>query len=185
VVAASRPIPATPHTPAASASALVPQAPAKPLGRAGWSGFSDQPGQFASKYYREGCRMVEGDGSEFYFSHRAPCVKGMNQAIILGAEEKNAITTKSCCTNCESTRHKVTDCGDFQRHYQRPQSQQSVCQPPSPRLPAHPPSDQMDEDELEEERFDGYEMPGGARKWKHQRGWRWTTSQRLKVGCRR
>jgi len=77
-VAASMPIPATPHNPAASASGQVPPAPAKPSGRAGWSGFSDQPGQFASKYCNEGCRMVGGAGSEFYFSHRAPCVKGMN-----------------------------------------------------------------------------------------------------------
>jgi len=106
--------------------------------------------------------MVGGDGSEFYFSHRAPCVKGMNQAIIMAWKEKPAAATKSCCTYCESTRYKVADCGDFQRDYQRPQPQQSVRQPLPPRSPARPPSDQMDEDEPEEERFDSYDMPGGA-----------------------
>jgi len=124
-VAASTPIPATHHNPAASASAQVPPAPAKPSGRAGWSGFSDQPGQFASKYCNEGCYMVGGDGSEFYFSHRAPCSKGMNQALIMAPKEKPALTTKSRCTYCESTRHKVANCGDFQRDYLRPQPQQS------------------------------------------------------------
>jgi len=119
-VAASTLIPATPHNPAASASAQVPPAPAKPSGRAGWSGFSEQPGQFASKYCNEGCRMVGGDGSEFYFSHRAPCVKGMNQAIMMAPKEKPGAATKSRCTYCESTRHKVADCGDFQRDYRDP-----------------------------------------------------------------
>jgi len=106
--------------------------------------------------------MVGGDGSEFYFSHRAPCVKGMNQAIMMAPKEKPAVTTKSHSTYCESTRHKVADCGDFQRDYLRPQPQQSVPQPLPPRSPAHLPSDQMDEDEPEEEQFDGYDMPGGA-----------------------
>jgi len=85
----------------------------------------------------------------------------MNQAIIMAPKEKPALTTKSRCTYCESTRHKVPDCGDFQRDYLRPQPQQSVRQPLPPRSPAHPPSDQMDEDE-DEERFDGYNMPWGA-----------------------
>jgi len=106
--------------------------------------------------------MVGGDSSEFYFSHRAPCVKGMNQAIMMAPKEKPAVATKSLCTYCESTQHKVADYGDFQRDYLRPQPQQSVRQPPPPRSPAHPPSDQMDEDEPKEERFDGYNMPGGA-----------------------
>ena len=70
--------------------------------------------------------MVGGDGSEFYFSHRAPCVKGMNQAIIMAPKEKPAVATKSSCTYCELTRHKVADCGDFQRDYLRGQPQQTV-----------------------------------------------------------
>jgi len=94
-VAASTPIPATPQNPAVAASAQVPTAPAKPCGRAGWLGFSDQPGQFTSKYCNAGCRMVGGDGSEFYFSHRPPCVKRMDQAIIMAQKEKRAGTTKS------------------------------------------------------------------------------------------
>ena len=106
--------------------------------------------------------MVGGDGSELYFSHRAPCVKGMNQAIMLAPKEKPAVATKNRCTYCESTRHKVADCEDFQRDYLRHQPQQSVRQPLPPRLPARPLSHQMDEDEPEEERFDGYDMPGGA-----------------------
>jgi len=106
--------------------------------------------------------MVGGDGSEFYFLHRAPCVKGMNQAIIMAPKEKTAVTPKSRCTYCESTRHKVAECGDFQRDYLRPQPQQSVRQPHPPLSPAHPPSDQIYEDEPEEERFDGYDMPDGA-----------------------
>ena len=106
-VAASRPISATPHNPAASASAQVPPALAKPSGRAGWSGFLDQPGQCASKYCNEGCRMVGGDSSEFYFSHRPPCVKRMDQVIIMAPKEKTAVTTKSHCTYFELTRHKV------------------------------------------------------------------------------
>jgi len=65
--------------------------------------------------------MVGGDGSEFYLSHRAPCVKGMNQAIMMAPKEKPAAATKSRCTYCESIRHKVADCGDFQRDYLRPQ----------------------------------------------------------------
>jgi len=77
--------------------------------------------------------MVGGDGSEFYFSHRAPCVKGINQAIMMAQKEKTAVATKSRCTYCESTRHKVADCGDFQRYYVRPQPQQSVRQPLPPR----------------------------------------------------
>jgi len=89
--------------------------------------------------------MVGGDGSEFDFSHRPPCVKGMDQAIIMG-KEKAAITPKSRCTYCEMTRHKVADCGDSQRDYLRLQPQQSLRQPLPPRSPAHPPSDQMDED---------------------------------------
>jgi len=48
-VAASTPIPATLHHPATSASAHVPPAPAKPSGRAGWSGFSEQPGTIRFK----------------------------------------------------------------------------------------------------------------------------------------
>jgi len=106
--------------------------------------------------------MVRGDRSEFYFSHPAPCVKGMNQAIIMAPKEKPAVATKSRCSYCESTRHKVADCGDLQRDYLRRQPPQSVCQPLPPRSPARPLSDQMDEDEPEEERFDGYDMPGGA-----------------------
>jgi len=106
--------------------------------------------------------MVEGDGSEFYFSHRAPCVKGMNQAIILAPKEKPTATTKSRCTYCESTRHKVADCRDFPRDYLRPQPQRSVRQPLPPRSPAHPPSDQMEQDEPLEEWFDGYDISGGA-----------------------
>jgi len=98
VVVASTPIPATPHNLAASALAQVPPAPAKPSGRARWSGFSDQPGQLALNYCNEGCRMVGGDGSEFYFSHRAPCVKGRNQAIIIAPKEKPTATTKTRCT---------------------------------------------------------------------------------------
>ena len=94
-VAASTPIPATPHNPVASASALPPPAPAKPSGTAGWSGFADPPAQFASKYCNEGCRMVGGDCSEFYFLHWAPCVKEMNKAIIMATKEKTAVTTKS------------------------------------------------------------------------------------------
>jgi len=114
-VAASMPIPATPHNLAASGSAQVPPAQAKPAGRAGWSGFSDQPGQFASKYCNEGCRMVGGECSEFYFSPRAPCVKWMNEDIMIAPKEKPAVTTKCRCAYCESTRHKGADCGDFQR----------------------------------------------------------------------
>ena len=183
-VAASTPIPAISHNLAASASAQVPPAPAKPSGRAGWSGFSDQPGQFASKYFNKGCRMVGGDGSEFYFLHRAPCVNGMNQAIIMPPKVKPAVTTKSRCTYCELTRHKVADSGDFQRDYLRPQPQQWVRQLPPPRSPAHPPSDQMNADEPEEERFDGYDAWGSPR-WKHRRRWSWTTSQRRKCCGRR
>jgi len=85
----------------------------------------------------------------------------MDQAIMMAPKEKPAAATKSRCTYCESTGHKVADCGDFQRDYLRPQLQQSVRQPLPPRSPARPPSDQMDEDEPEEERFDGYDMPGG------------------------
>jgi len=80
----------------------------------------------------------------------------------MAPKEKPALTTKSRCTYCESTRHKAADCGDFQRDYLRPQPQQCVRQPLPSRSPAHPPSDQMDEDEPEEELFDGYDMPGGA-----------------------
>ena len=149
-VAASTPIPASPTNPAAPASAELPPALAKPPGRPGWSGFSDQPGQFALKYCNKGCRMVGGDSSEFYFSHRAPCVKGMNQAIIKPPKETAAVATNNRCTYCQSTQHKIADCGDFQRHYQRPQPQQSVRQPPPPRSPTHLPSDQIDEDEQEE-----------------------------------
>ena len=108
--------------------------------------------------------MVGGDGSEFYFSHRAPCVKGRNKAIIMAPKEKTAVTMKSRCSYCESSRHKVADCGDFQCDYRRPHPQQSIRQPLPPRSPAHPPSDQMDEDEQEEERFDGYDMPASAKK---------------------
>jgi len=118
--AASTPIPATPHNQVASASAQPPPAPAKPSGRAGWSGFSDQSGQFAWKYCNEGCHMVGGDGSDFYFSHRPPCVKRMDQAVIMAQKEKPALTTKNRCTYCESTRHKGADCGDFQGDYLRP-----------------------------------------------------------------
>jgi len=107
--------------------------------------------------------MVGGDGSEFYFSHRPPCVKRIDKAIIMGLKEKTAVTTKSRCTYCESTQHKVADCGDFQHDYLRPQPQQSVRQQLPPRSPPYPPSDQMDEHEPEEELFDGYDMPGGAK----------------------
>jgi len=86
----------------------------------------------------------------------------MNQAIIMAPKEKPAVTMKSRCTYCESTRHKVTDCADFQRDYLRPQPQQSVRQPLPPRSPAHPPSNEMHQDEPEKELFDGYDMPGGA-----------------------
>jgi len=106
--------------------------------------------------------MVGGDGSDYYFSHRPPCVKRIHQAIIMALKEKPNLTPKNRCTYCESTRHNVADCGDFQRDYLRPQPQQSVRQPLPPRCPAHPPSDQIEEDKLEEEPFDGYEMPGGA-----------------------
>jgi len=119
-VAASRPIPATPHNPVASASAQPPPAPAKPWGTAGWSGYSDQPRQCASKYCNEGCRMVGGEGSELNFSHRPPCVKGMHEAIILAPIDQTAVTTKSHCTYCKLTRHKRADSGDFQRDYLRP-----------------------------------------------------------------
>jgi len=81
---------------------------------------------------------------------------------MMAPKEKSAVATKSRCTYCESTRHKIADCGDFQRDYLRPQPHQSVRQTPPARSPAHPPSDQMDEDEPEEERFDSYDMPGGA-----------------------
>jgi len=80
-VAASTPIPATPHNPAVSDLAQVPGALATPSGRAGWSGFSDQPGRFASKYCKEGCRMVEGDGSECYFRIGHPLLKGWTKPL--------------------------------------------------------------------------------------------------------
>jgi len=106
--------------------------------------------------------MVGGDGSEFDFSHQAPCVKGMNQAIIMARKEKTAVPTKSRCTYCELTRHRVVDCGDFQRDYLRPQPQQSVRQPLAPRSPAHRPLDRIADDGPVEERFDGYDMPRGT-----------------------
>ena len=106
--------------------------------------------------------MVGGDGSEFYFSPRPPCVKWMDQAIIMAPKEKPTFTLNSCCPYWESTRHKVADCGDFQPDYLRPQPEQSDHQPLLPRSPVHPLCDQMDEDEPEEQRFDGYDMPGGA-----------------------
>jgi len=106
--------------------------------------------------------MVGGDGSKFYFSHWAHCVKGINQAIMMAPKEKPAVATKGSCTYCELTQHKVTDCRHFHRDYLRPQPQQSVRQPLPPYWPAHPLSNHMDEDEPEEERLDGYDMPGGA-----------------------
>jgi len=106
--------------------------------------------------------MVRADGSEFYVLHRVPCLKGINQAIIMALEAKAGVTPKSRSTYCESTRHKVADCGDFQRDNLRPQPQQSVRQQLPPRSPAHLLSDQMDEDELEEKHFYGYAMHGGA-----------------------
>jgi len=106
--------------------------------------------------------MVGGDGSEFYFSHRLLWVKRMDQAIIMAPKEKTAVTTKSRGTYCESTRYKVTDRGDFQSDYLRPQPQKFVRQPLPPLWPTRPLSDQMDQDGSEEELFDGYDMPGGA-----------------------
>jgi len=106
--------------------------------------------------------MVGGDSSEFYFAHQPRCVKRMDQAIILALKEKPNVIHKNRCTYCKSTRHKVPDCGDFERDYLRPQPQQSVCQPLPPRSPAQPPSIQIDEDEPEEERFDGNDMLAGA-----------------------
>ena len=99
-VAASTPIPATPQNLTASAWAQVPPAPANPLGRAGWSGFSDQPGQFSSKYCNEVCQMVGGDSSLFYFSHQLPSVKSIDQFIVMAPQEKPNITPKNRCTYC-------------------------------------------------------------------------------------
>ena len=87
-VAALKPIPATSHNPAASALAQPPPAPAKPSVRAGWSGFSYQLAHFASKYCNASCRMFGGDCSKFYFSHRPPCVKRMDLAIVMAMKEK-------------------------------------------------------------------------------------------------
>jgi len=60
-VAASIPIPelVTPDNSTPSALVQAPPALAKPSGRAGWPGFSEQPGQFASKYYK---RLLNGWG---------------------------------------------------------------------------------------------------------------------------
>jgi len=77
-VVASIPTHATPYNPAASASAQPLPASAKPYCRAGWSGISDQPGKFPSKYCNQGCHIGRGDGSEFYFLHRPPCVKRLD-----------------------------------------------------------------------------------------------------------
>jgi len=106
--------------------------------------------------------MVGGDSSEFYLLHRAVCFKKANQAIEMALKEKPKVSLKSSCIYCESTRHQVAECGDFQRNYLRLQPQESVHQPLLPRSPTHPHSDQMDEDKPEEERFDGYDRPGGA-----------------------
>jgi len=81
---------------------------------------------------------------------------------MLAPKEKPNVIPKNRCTYCESTQHKVADCGDFQRDYLRPQPQQSVRQPLPPCSPTHPPSDQIEEDDPEEEWLDSYDMPRGA-----------------------
>jgi hypothetical protein len=162
-VAGSTPIPATPRNPPASASAQVPAAPAKPSA-AGWSGFPGPSAQSATAYCSDGCRVVGGEGSEFHFSHRMPCQKGRYEAILLPAKTKPQATPKmkkSRCTYCESTRHGVIDCADYRRDYPVPQRAASQPPPPPP-PPSHPETEQMEEDEADEERFDGYDMPGGA-----------------------
>jgi len=106
--------------------------------------------------------MVGGEGREFYLSHRPPGVKRMDQAIAMDTKQKPNANPKSSCTYCEWTRYKVADCGDFHRDYLRPQPQQSIQEPLPPRSPAHTPSDQLDEDKPEEERFGGSDMPEGA-----------------------
>jgi len=106
--------------------------------------------------------MVGGDSRGFYFSYRPPCVQRMDQPSVMGLKEKPNVITKSHCTYCKSTRHKVANCGDFKRDYLRPQPQQLVRQPLPQHTPAHPPSDQMDEDQLGEKLFEGYDMPGVA-----------------------
>ena len=61
-VAASTPLPATPHNPKAFALAPVPAAPAKPSGNTRWSGFPRPAAQSATAYCSAGCR-IEGEGS--------------------------------------------------------------------------------------------------------------------------
>jgi len=82
----------------------------------------------------------------------------MDQAIAMTLKEKTKVSPKNCCTYCESTRHKVADCRDFQNVYMRPKFQQSVRQPLPPRSPPHPLSDQIEGDKSEDERFDSYDM---------------------------
>jgi len=86
----------------------------------------------------------------------------MHQAIILAPKEKPNLSSKNRCIYCESTGHQLGDSGVFQRDCLRPTREQSVRQPLSLCSPAHLPSDQMDENESEDERFDGYDMRRGA-----------------------
>jgi len=62
-VAASTPLPATPHNPTAFAPATVPAAPEKPSGNAGWGGFPWPAAQSATPYFSAGC-TIKGEGRE-------------------------------------------------------------------------------------------------------------------------
>jgi len=81
-VAASTPLPVTPHKPTAFAPATVPAAPAKPSCNAGWGGFLGPAAQSAMAYCSAGC-TIEGEGSERTWTYRVPCLRSEGEPIVL------------------------------------------------------------------------------------------------------
>jgi len=102
-VAASTPLPATPHNPMAFGPATVPAAPAKRSGNVGWSGFPGPAAQSSTAYCSAGCR-IEGEGSELTWTHRVPCLRSEGEPIVLppSPEPRPSKLNKIRCPYCEA-----------------------------------------------------------------------------------
>jgi len=145
-VAASTPLPATPHNPTAFAPATVPAAPAKPSGNAGLSGFPGPAVQSATAYCSAGCG-IEGEGSELTWTDRVSCLRSEGEPIVVppSPEPRPSKLKKIRYPYCEASTHiALDDCWDFNKRC--PPQQNTTNRPPISSTMSVPRSDRMDED---------------------------------------
>jgi len=158
-LAALTPLPATPHNTTAFAPAIVPAAPAKASGNAGWGRFQGPGGQSATAYCSAGCR-IEGEGSELTWTHRVPCLQSVGQPIVRtpSREPFPSKLKKIRCPYREASTHiALEDCLDINNKF--PPQQHTTNRPPISSTMSIPHADRIDDDSEEGSRFSGFERP--------------------------